>query len=308
MKQRAQTLYEWLNNNSENQELNKILIQISIACKIISNQIRRASLEKLYGDAEITNFHGENVQTLDVLANHEFIQTLRQNQMIHSLISEESFEVIPCNDAGEYTIAFDPLDGSSNINANISIGSIFSITQNIKDPLFTGLDIISAGYALYSSSTMLVFAIEGQPQGFTLDEQCGEFLLTHPNITIAKLHKIYSVNEAYSNFWSDGQRNLLNKFREDKYVSRYIGSMVADVHRTLLYGGIFMNISSPTNPDGKLRYLYEVAPMSYIIEKAGGLAYIKNKRALEYKPATIHQRSPIYMGSESCVKIALEYF
>lgn len=307
IKKRQSTLFEYLAQNCGSHELNSVIIQIATACKIISGRIRRASFEHLYGDAEITNFHGEAVQTLDVIANHQFIESLSKNPHVHTLISEEAFEPIRIHETGRYMIAYDPLDGSSNINANVSIGSIFGISESVDDVLFSGNQMICAGYALYSSSTMFVFAINSKPQGFTLDEQSGEFMLTHPDITIPKMKKMYSINEAYYNFWTEGQQELIDKFKDQDYVSRYIGSMVADIHRTLLYGGIFMNIGSKANPEGKLRYMYEVGPMSYLTEKAGGEAYIVNQRALDHKPNNIHQRTPIYLGSVECVQLALSH-
>jgi fructose-1,6-bisphosphatase I len=301
------TLNEWLTKYSNYIDLNSVIIQIATACKIISSKVRRVSIDGLHGAANTKNYHGESVQTLDILSNNEFIDALSKNQWVHTIISEEDDNPTVLNEHGLFVVAYDPLDGSSNIDANVSIGSIFGISRTVGDIHFRGCDMICAGYALYSCSTQLVFAIDDKPQCFTLDESCGEFVLTYADIIIPKMYKMYSINEAYYNFWLKEQQELIDKFKELNYVSRYIGSMVADVHRTLFYGGIFMNIGSKENPDGKLRYMYEIAPMSYLIEKAGGLSFIIKDSALNHKPTNIHQRTPIYLGSSECVQLALSY-
>ncbi|AYV82329.1 MAG: fructose-1,6-bisphosphatase, cytosolic-like [Homavirus sp.] len=305
------TLDDYLINTTSDKNLNKIYRQIITSCKIISNRIKRAGLENLYGSTSITNFHGEIVKTLDVVSNDLFIRSLSKIHDVCGLVSEENMDIIKINDSGTYIVAFDPLDGSSNIDANINIGSIFAIYKRktdmgeitIDDCLQPGKCIVSAGYCLYGPSTIMVIGYNNTVNGFTLDEHYGEFILTHPNIRVPKEQHIYSVNEGNRTMWESNIINLVDSLKLGKkpYSLRYIGSMVADVHRTLLYGGLFMYPSAKNAPDGKLRYLYEVAPMSYIMEMAGGKALINDTNALEYVPNTIHQRVPIIMGSSNCI-------
>ena len=312
------TLDDYLMNNTIDKNINKIYKQIVVSCKVISNKIKRAGLENLYGSTSITNFHGEIVKTLDVISNDLFIKSLSKINDVCGLVSEENMDVIKLNSSGNYIITFDPLDGSSNIDANVNIGSIFAIYKRLNnngdevtvdDCLQPAKNIISAGYCLYGTSTMMVIAYNGVVNGFTLDENYGEFIFTHPNITIPKEQKIYSVNEGNRDSWDQNIIDFVDKLKSGPkpYSLRYIGSMVADVHRTLLYGGLFMYPGSKTNPEGKLRYLYEVAPMSFIINCAGGKSSINNINginiidALKYKPTSIHQRVPIFLGSSKCM-------
>ena len=306
-------------------EVIEIIKTISVIGKIISNKIRRAGIENLYGFTSITNLHGEEVKKLDIISNSLFINFLKKNKSIYALVSEEDVDPIFLNEDGKYVVAFDPLDGSSNIDCNVGVGSIFCIfTRSSIDNLLHKskknhhcLNIINSGYILYSGSTMMIVTTNAGVKGFTLDDNIGEFLLTH-HINIPK-GKIYSINEGNYYSWDSSMHNIISALKSNHYSSRYIGSMVADVHRTLLYGGIFMYPSSTKALNGKLRYLYEVAPLSHIIKVAGGNAILyypsqdtnigecvssnygnnANKtiiNALDYIPQSIHDRVPIIMG------------
>merc|ERR1712232_249029 len=240
-----------------------------------------------------------------------------QSELICAIASEEDDDIILINDSkGKYTISFDPLDGSSNIDANVSIGSIFGIMERItpeneqatkEDVLQEGYKQVAAGYSLYGASTMLVFTLGDGVNGFTLDNSLGKFILTHPDIKVKLSHPIYSVNEGNSAYWDKPTTEFVNELKsltdvKKPYSLRYIGSMVADVHRTLLYGGIFMYPSDSKSPNGKLRYLYEVSPLSFVMEQAGGVSVIGATRALDLKPNHIHMRVPCFMGSKTDVE------
>lgn len=305
---------DWLSTNS-NDTLSDVLRRIVISAKTISGKIRRAAIEHLCGSTSITNYHGEEVKTLDVVANDQFITNLRRSKYVAAMISEEDFSVIKTdNEEGRYFVTFDPLDGSSNIDANVNIGSIFGIYPIDKDDpeidyLRPGREMIGAGYVLYGSSTMLVLSLGNRVDGFCLDDQIGEFILTHPDVRIPLEANIYSVNEGNHELWDESLIDMVNYIKstdtnKKRYSQRYIGSMVADIHRTLLYGGLFMYPASTNAPNGKLRYMYEVAPMSFLIENAGGRSLInKSTRSLYHKPESIHQRVPVFMGSVRCMDI-----
>ncbi len=312
------SLSQWLltPKNNNNLELSRIIMQVANACKIIAHKISRASLDGLtgYTSNNITNYHGEQVKTLDVVSNDLFVQHLKEDSNVCALISEEVDEVILCNPKGKYIVTFDPLDGSSNIDANVNIGSIFGIFKRVSDEneklkpedyLRKGSDMLVGGYCLYGASTMLIFALNDPhyvTNGFTLDHHNDEYLLTYPNIRIPKEGKIYSVNEGNYELWDDKTKEMVDGFRSSHLTARYIGSMVADIHRTLLYGGLFMYPASVNAPQGKLRYLYEVAPMSLIIEVAGGESLSHGQSALEHIPSNIHERTPIILGSRKMIK------
>jgi len=306
-------LEDWL-ISSTNQELADVLRRIIVAAKGISSKIRRAAIDHLCTSTTITNYHGEEVKTLDLLSNDLFITNLKKSKYIAAMISEEDFAVIKTDNAeGKYIITFDPLDGSSNIDANVNIGSIFGIYQKDSDEinessyLRPGKDMIGAGYVLYGSSTMLVLTLGGSVEGFCLDDQIGEFILTHPNMKIREERKIYSVNEGSWDSWDPKLQGLISDIKSQSYSQRYIGSMVADVHRTLLYGGLFMYPASSKAPNGKLRYLYEVAPMSYIVERAGGKSSVGSFSALEHHPKEIHERTPVFLGSSKNMELVDKY-
>lgn len=257
------------------------------------------------------------LKKLDIVANNAFRDAMIQSELICAIASEEDDDIILIGNGDEerYAISFDPLDGSSNIDANVSIGSIFGIVERVtpvngpasnKDVLQHGHKQIAAGYSLYGSSTMLVFSIGQGVNGFTLDNSLGEFILTHPDISVKPSHPIYSANEGNSFYWDKPTTEFIESVKREEdgrkpYTLRYIGSMVADVHRTLLYGGVFMYPADRKSPNGKLRYLYEVSPLSYVMEQAGGASIIGATRALDVLPSHIHMRVPCFMGSKDDV-------
>lgn len=306
-----QTLGTYILNTAVDEDTTdlSILIQtIGTSCKYIANCVRKLGLARLAGKAGATNVQGEEQMKLDVVAHEVFSRSLVRSKRCTAMVSEEVEEVIPCVSSrdGRYVCVYDPLDGSSNIDCSVSIGSIFGIYKasekgkfDEKDTLQPGRDMVAAGYALYGSACNLVLTIGGSVQGFTLDSSLGEFVLTHPNIAVPRKGKIYSVNEGNSRWWSKGMSEYVNhvKFKDEPHSLRYIGSMVADVHRTLMYGGTFSYPSDAKSPDGKLRLLYECFPMAYIMEKAGGMASTGSSRILDVVPKHIHQRMPIHMGS-----------
>jgi fructose-1,6-bisphosphatase I len=291
-----------------------LLTSIQTACKFISSKVRKAGIANLYGTAGgAQNCSGDTQKKLDVLANEVFINVLKSSSKTCILASEEDDEPIEvCIDnQGKYVVSFDPLDGSSNIDANVSIGSIWGIwkkvstgpTGTMEDLLQSGDALIAAGYCLYGTSTQIVIALaQGPVNGFTLDPSIGEFILTHPDIRIPERGAYYSINEGNASAWEEPITKYVHskKFPEKGqkgYSLRYIGSMVADVHRTLLYGGIFLYPADKKSPSGKLRVLYEVFPMAYIVERAGGKATDGRKRVLEHQPKKVHERLGIILGS-----------
>merc|ERR1711862_826134 len=263
-------------------DLTQLLSSIQSACKGVSTAVRRAGISNLFGAAGNTNVQGEEVKKLDVLANDLFINMLRSSFASCLLVSEENDNEIEVetNKQGKYIVPFDPLDGSSNIDCLVSIGSIFAIFRKPHegplapgDALQSGRQIAAAGYALYGSATMIVLSAGHGVNGFMLDPSIGEFVLTDPGMTCKPRGKIYSINEGYEEHWEDAVKEYVKKkMGSNPYGGRYIGSMVADVHRTLKYGGIFMYPSTADAPSGKLRVMYECMPMAYIMEQAGGLA------------------------------------
>jgi fructose-1,6-bisphosphatase I len=291
-----------------------LLSSIQTACKFISSKVRKAGLANLYGLSGASNTSGDVQKKLDVLANEVFVNSLKSSRQVCILSSEEEDEVIYGTEDGKYILAFDPLDGSSNIDANVTIGSIFGIWKrisqdkpNLSDVLQKGENLVAAGYCVYGSSTQLITCIDKVVNGYTLDPSLGEFILTHPNLKCPKRHAIYSINEGNSIYWD----NAISEYVKSKknppkggkiYSLRYVGSMVADVHRTLLYGGIFMYPKDSKAPEGKLRLLYECNPMAYVIENAGGKATTGKQRVLEIQPDAIHQRCPIILGSKEDVE------
>ncbi|CAG9317962.1 unnamed protein product [Blepharisma stoltei] len=293
-------------------DLTQILNSIMLACKFVSNVVRKAGISSLYGLAGSQNVQGEAQKPIDIIANDIFINSLKFSNKIAALVSEEEDKIYIMGGAesGKYIIAFDPLDGSSNIDVNVSIGSIFAIWKrpdasapvSARDFLRNGTEIECAGYCIYGSSTQLVLATKnGKVDCFTLDNSIGDFILTHPNMKIPERGHIYSVNEGNSLFWDPAITHFVDSVKHPEdgnpYSLRYVGSMVSDVHRTLLYGGIFMYPADSKSPHGKLRLLYEVLPMSFITELAGGRATDGKRRLLDTVPEHIHQRSPCYIGS-----------
>lgn len=301
-------------------DFTSILSDLAFAAKVISRAVNKAGLIDILGATGDENVHGERVQKLDEYANKVIFDTLDHGGHLCLMASEESEQPIPIPDQfpkGDYVLLYDPLDGSSNIDANVSIGTIFSVHRRrdhqagdggLSDLLQPGVDQVAAGYVLYGSSTMLVYTTGAGVHGFTLDNSIGAFLLSHARIEIPDPgRRIYSVNEAYSERWSDGQKALVERLKaEGKFSLRYIGSLVADFHRTLLYGGLFMYPADSKSPNGKLRLLYEVSPLSMVCEQAGGAATDGQMRILDVVPDELHQRVPCYMGNREYVELANE--
>lgn len=294
--------------------LSLALNTIASACKVIASHVRMAGLADILGKAGKVNVQGEEVQKLDELSNEILIDYLSDCGEFFGLASEELNEPIfpEKGKNGKYVISFDPLDGSSNIDVNVSIGTIFSIHKKVngtqEDFLQEGYKQIAAGYVIYGSSTMLVYTTGNGVNGFTLDPSVGMFLLSHPNIKLPEKGKIYSINEANEKKWDkEGLKDFINTLKDEGYTSRYIGSMVADVHRTLIKGGIFGYPSDKKNKNGKLRLLYEASPMAFLIEQAGGLSTNGKESILNIKPQDIHQRTPVFLGSQKEIKQLLEH-
>lgn len=299
-----------------------ILYELALAAKIITREVNMAGLVDILGGTDATNVHGERVRKLDAWAHDVIFKALDHGGHLCCMASEEAEDIVPIPDrfpTGNYVLLYDPLDGSSNIDANVSIGTIFSIHRKIstgargtlEDALQPGRSQVAAGYVVYGSSTMLVYTTGNGAHGFTLDPSIGEFLLSHPNIHIPDPPQhIYSINEGNYSSWSDGQRRFIDHIkgldgRNDKpYSARYIGSLVADFHRTLLYGGIFMYPADARNPNGKLRLLYEAAPLAFICEHAGGRGSDGERNILDIRPDSLHQRTPLYLGSKDMVELA----
>lgn len=306
-------------------ELSKLLHDLSLAAKIISLEVNKAGLVDIIGFTGDNNVHGEQVKKLDMLAHDMLIKAMDHGGHLCVMASEEEEDIIQIPqkfNIGKYVLLFDPLDGSSNIDANISIGTIFSIYRRVspgdgpgkmEDCLQPGINQVAAGYVIYGSSTMLVYTAGTGVHGFTLDPAFGEFLLSHPNIQTPKKSKIYSINEGNYLYWHPGLKKYIKYLQEEDkstsrpYSSRYIGSMVADIHRNLLYGGIFMYPADSRNPNGKLRLQYECNPMAFIVEQAGGRATNGKQRILDIQPEKLHQRVPIFIGSEEDVKVVEKF-
>jgi fructose-1,6-bisphosphatase I len=306
-------------------ELSKLLHDLSLAAKVISLEVNKAGLVDIIGFTGDNNVHGEQVKKLDMLAHDMLIKAMDHGGHLCVMASEEEEDIIQIPqkfNIGKYVLLFDPLDGSSNIDANISIGTIFSIYRRIspgdgpgkmEDCLQPGINQVAAGYVVYGSSTMLVYTAGSGVHGFTLDPAFGEFLLSHSNIQTPKKSKIYSINEGNYLYWHPGLKKYIKYLQEEDkstnrpFSSRYIGSMVADIHRNLLYGGIFMYPSDSRNPKGKLRLQYECNPMAFIVEQAGGRASNGKTRIMEVQPEKLHERSPIFIGSEEDVKMVEKF-
>nr|NP_001298330.1 fructose-1,6-bisphosphatase 1 [Papilio polytes]BAM20468.1 fructose-1 [Papilio polytes] len=292
-------------------DLTYLLNSIQTAVKAIQSAVRKAGIAKLHGISGDTNVQGEQVKKLDVLSNDLFINVLKSSFTTCLLVSEENSSVIEVESErrGKYVVCFDPLDGSSNIDCLVSVGSIFCIYKKTSsgepsesDALRPGREVVAAGYALYGSATMMVLALgRGRGvNGFMYDPSLGEFILTDPNMRIPEKGNIYSINEGYAAEWEEGLKSYIESKKRPAsgkaYGARYVGSMVADVHRTIKYGGIFMYPATKSAPNGKLRLLYECIPMSFIVSEAGGLASNGQVPLLDVQPTNIHQRAPCYLG------------
>jgi fructose-1,6-bisphosphatase I len=305
-------------------ELSTLLAQIGLATKMIARAVSRAGLVDILGVTGAVNVHGEEVKRLDEYANQTFLNVFGHSGLVCTLVSEEMEKPrhLPENcSQGKYTLFFDPLDGSSNIDVNGTIGTIFSIHHRMngdahgteKEWLLPGTDQVAAGYVIYGPGTLLVYTAGNGVHGFTLDPSIGEFLLSHENIRIPARGKTYSINESNYPVWQTPTRSLIDYLKEKDpgtgrpYSSRYVGALVADFHRTLLQGGIFLYPGDTKNPEGKLRLLYEAAPLAFVAEQAGGRAGSGTERIMEIRPTRLHQRVPLLIGSPEDVALAEEF-
>jgi fructose-1,6-bisphosphatase I len=294
-------------------ELSQLLRDIALSGKVVNREINRAGLINLAGNIGSMNTSGEHQQKLDVLANIRFTRALTKGGEVCAIISEEEEEIIEVNRDSNYVIAIDPLDGSSNIDVNVSIGTIFSVYRRVsevgsavtqEDVLQAGIHQVAAGYLLYGSSTMLVFTTGSGVNGFTYDPTLGEFFLSHPGMVIPEEGKIYSINEGSYNSFSEPVKAFIEHCRNSNLSGRYIGSLVADFHRNLLKGGIYIYPSTAKSPDGKLRLMYECNALAFVIEQAGGKASTGEKRIMEIEPQDIHQEVPFFIGTKEMVERA----
>ena len=298
-------------------ELSQLLRDIALASKIVNRETTRAGLSNIGGAFGQTNVQGEEQQKLDVVANIRFMRALSKGGEVCAIVSEEEDAVIDLqNKSGKYVVAIDPLDGSSNIDVNISIGTIFSIYRRktptgspvtSEDIMQPGNQQVAAGYVLYGSSTMLVYTTGNGVNGFTYEPSLGEFFLSHPDIKAPETGKIYSINEGMELEWQSGIQEYVRHCKAKKFQSRYIGSLVADFHRNLLKGGIYLYPATETNINGKLRLLYEANALAFIIEQAGGKASDGRSRILDIQPEDLHQRTPLIIGSKLMVKEAEQF-
>lgn len=303
-------------------ELSRLLRDIGIASKIVNREVNKAGLVDILGDAGTTNIQGEGQKKLDVYANEQFISALTSGGECCIVATEEEDDFVPIDSPvsknAKYIVCIDPLDGSSNIDCNVAVGTIFSIYRRksvdgnatLADVLQKGTEQVAAGYVIYGSSTMLVYTTGKGVNGFTLDPSIGEFCLSHPNMKIPTNGTIYSINEGNYVHFPDGVKKYLKYAQVEDletkrpYTSRYIGSMVADIHRNLIKGGIYMYPTTAASPNGKLRLLYECNPMAFIIEQAGGVASDGLNRILDIEPTELHQRTAIFIGSAQMVQMA----
>lgn len=302
-------------------QFSRLLRDIALAAKIVDRDVRKAGLVDILGEAGTDNVTGDHQKKLDVLAHEEFVRALRRGGECCLIGSEEHAEAIPIKtgaDSARYILLMDPLDGSSNVDVNVSIGTIFSIYRlpegcDVPMPehaLQPGSRQVAAGYIVYGSSTTLVYTTGNGVNGFTLDPSIGEFLLSHPNIQTPRTGTIYSINEGNYRSWGEGTKQFIKWMQEEDpathrpFTSRYIGSFVADFHRNLLKGGIYIYPGNVRDPRGKLRLMYEANPMAFIVEQAGGKASTGRGRILDIVPEALHQRTPLYIGSTELVERA----
>lgn len=309
-------------------ELSRLLSDIAVAAKVVSKDVRRAGLvDNILGAEGNTNVQGEEQQKLDVIADRQFINMFKTGGEVCGIASEENDDFMAFDNEysnkGKYVVLFDPLDGSSNIDVNVSIGTIFSVYRRVseigspatlEDMLQPGTEQIAAGYVLYGSSTMLVYTTGRGVNGFTLDPSIGEFCLSHPDMKMPPKGRIYAMNEGNINICETGIKEYIETFCQQTlegasrpYSGRYIGSLVADFHRNLIKGGIYIYPDTVTDPEGKLRLLYECNPLAFIAEQAGGLATTGRKRVLEIQPDRLHQRVPFFVGSRYMVEQAMSF-
>lgn len=306
-------------------DLSSLLYDIVIAAKVVHREVNRAGLGDILGDMGKTNVQGEDQKKLDVMANDLFVRALRAGQKCTGVASEELDDFVSfgkkSTSNAHYVVCMDPLDGSSNIDVNVSIGTIFSIFKSksenqdaqLEDFLQAGNNLVAAGYVLYGSSTMLVYTTGNGVNGFTLDPSIGEFLLSHPNLRIPDKGTIYSVNEGNYNSMSEGVKAYISWCKSEQndlkkpYGARYIGSLVADFHRNLLKGGIYIYPATQKDKQGKLRLLYECAPLAFIAEQAGGAASNGKQRIMDIEPTQLHERCPLFIGNKDMVEKVLAF-
>ncbi len=303
----------------------RVLSELIVAAKIISREVNKAGIADILGYAGRENIQGEEVQKLDEFANRTIIERMSHTGQLCAMASEEDADLIEIPSRypkGNYVLIYDPLDGSSNIDVNVSIGTIFSIHRRISsdedgtlsDVLQPGSKQVAAGYFIYGSSTMMVYTTGQGVHGFTLLPGVGEFLLSHENIRIPERGRIFSVNESYYNYWSENVQRLVNHFKspdnKPAYTARYVGSLVSDFHRNLLKGGIFMypaDTRDPKKPHGKLRLMCEANPLAFVAKEAGGYASSGEIPILDIEPEQLHQRVPLFIGSKDDVELAERY-
>jgi len=325
--QKHSTLGEFIIENQKDfkyssGELSRLMNSIRLAAKVVNHEVNKAGLVDILGNAGDTNIQGEDQQKLDVYANNIFMQTLTNRQIVCGIASEEEddFVTISGNDEtndNKYVVLIDPLDGSSNIDVNVSVGTIFSVYRRItesgtpvqlEDFLQEGNKQVAAGYVVYGTSTMLVYTTGHGVNGFTLNPAIGTFYLSHPNMKFPEDGTIYSINEGYYIHFPQGVKDYLKYCQmeeEDRpYKARYIGSLVSDFHRNMIKGGIYIYPTSSKAPQGKLRLLYECNPMAFLAEQAGGNASDGYMRIMDIKPSELHQRVPIFCGSKNMVEVA----
>jgi fructose-1,6-bisphosphatase I len=298
-------------------ELSQLLRDIALAAKIVNREINRSGLIDIAGAYGNRNVQGEEQQKLDVIANIRFIRALRNGGEVCTIISEEDEEMIQTgNVQGKYVVAIDPLDGSSNIDVNVSIGTIFSIYRRVsptgtegteQDCMQTGTNQVAAGYVIYGSSTMMVYTTGNGVNGFTYEPSLGEFFLSHPQITSPKTGAVYSVNEGSSEHFSPAMAAYIAYCKQQSYSARYIGSLVADFHRNLLKGGIYIYPATKKAPNGKLRLMYECNALAFIVEQAGGKSSDGRTRTMELEPKGLHDRCPLFIGSTELVEKAEQF-
>jgi fructose-1,6-bisphosphatase I len=306
-----------------------LLNDLILAAKLINRSVNSAGLLDILGGTGEMNVQGEAVQKLDEYANRALIHRMERSGTLCAIASEENADFIPVSHKftrGDYVLIFDPLDGSSNIDVNINVGTIFSILRrkspseqdvSIDDVLQPGVEQVAAGYFLYGPSTMLVYTTGFGVHGFTLDPTVGEFLLSHPNMKMKERGKYYSINEGNHHYWDEPTKQAVAYFKSKDnamgapYGMRYVGSLVADFHRTLLYGGIFMypmDYKQPDKPRSRLRLMCEASPLAFVAEQAGGAASDGKRRIMEITPHSLHERVPLYIGSELDVKAAVGFY
>ncbi len=292
-------------------ELSQLLTSFRLAGKMVNREVNKAGLaEDILGAQGTENVQGEQQQKLDVYANDLFIRLLRSQGMVCAVASEENDDIVHFDNGGKYVVTMDPLDGSSNIDVNVSIGTIFSIYRRLstgdkaamEDFMQPGTAQVAAGYIIYGSSTMLVYTTGHGVHGFTLDPSIGTFCLSHPDMTTPADGSIFSVNEGNLHDFSPGIQRYIDDCKKKRMSARYIGSLVADFHRNLMKGGIYLYPATAKAPKGKLRLLYEANPLAMIVEQAGGMATDGSARILELKPTELHQRTPLLIGSKAMVE------